>query len=593
MDGHSRRRFLRLTARGAGLAVVGRSLGACSGGAGGGGEGSEGAPLSASVPDAPANAVGTHFAHGVASGDPEPGRAILWTRVTPDAPAPVRLVWEVARDGDFAAPTHAGVIATDAESDWTVKIDAIDLEPDTLYHYRFRTDRASSATGRFRTLPVGEVERASLAVVSCSNYAAGFFHAYRDIAERDDLLAVLHLGDYLYEDGAGGYATENAARLGREFDPGNEGELLALADYRARHATYRRDADLQAMHAALPMIAVWDDHEIANNVWAGGADGHGADEGDFEARRRAARRAWLEWLPVRVDARAEAPRLFRRFEIGTLVSISMLDARQHARDAAVARRDWIDPATGAFDRDGYARAVADPARTMLGEAQREWLVEGWRASGARWQLLGQQVLMSEVAVPQEMRLDAERRYTPELVAELAGLARRRRAGDPALDAASLARLGATVPYYADGWLGYAAERRALLDAAAELDLDLVVVGGDSHNAWAGRLEASDGRAVGAEYATTAVTSPGLARVFGVEGVEAAAALEADLADLIDGVEYCNVRERGYLVVGFDAERAVGEWVLFDTVVSPDHSRSARGARFETRPGRVGRRPARV
>ena len=189
------------------------------------------------------------FAHGVASGDPLADGIMLWTRATPDgAPTSLTLAWELSRDSDFNSVVRSGTVEAAASRDYTVKIDVRELEPGATYYYRFRSASAYSGTGRARTLPAAGVAAVKLAVVSCANYPAGYFHAYREASRIENLDAFIHLGDYIYEYGAGGYATERAAELGRLYPDDNDGELYTLTDYRRRYALYRSDSDVQAMH---------------------------------------------------------------------------------------------------------------------------------------------------------------------------------------------------------------------------------------------------------------------------------------------------------------------------------------------------------
>ncbi|MEX0645065.1 MAG: alkaline phosphatase D family protein, partial [Parvularculaceae bacterium] len=238
------------------------------------------------------------FAHGVASGDPGPDSVVLWTRVTTDAADPITVVWETAADPQFADMRGKGEATASAAADWTVKTLIRDLHPGTTYYYRFRVADAYSPVGRTKTLPTGPLEKATLAVVSCANVPFGYFNVYDLVARRDDLDAVIHLGDYIYEYGANSYGGEAGARLGRPHDPPHE--IVTLEDYRRRHAQYKADPSSRALHAAHPLIAIWDDHETANDSWKDGAENHDpATEGDWEARKRAALQAYYEWMPVR------------------------------------------------------------------------------------------------------------------------------------------------------------------------------------------------------------------------------------------------------------------------------------------------------
>lgn len=262
MSSFSRRDFLRLSAYGFGAAVISTGLMGCN---------------------SDSNNIAVSFAHGVASGDPLADKVIIWTRITPrDADVErVTVHWEVSTDSDFADLIHQGSTTTSIDRDFTVKVDIQNLSPDTRYYYRFICNDKISPEGVMKTLPVGSIDRVKMAVFSCANYPAGFFHAYAEAASRKDIDVAVHLGDYLYEYPMGGYATEDAQAIGRALPDDNNTELFSLADYRKRYALYRTDSDLQKLHQSLPFIAVWDDHEIANDTWKNGAENHSETEGDF------------------------------------------------------------------------------------------------------------------------------------------------------------------------------------------------------------------------------------------------------------------------------------------------------------------------
>jgi alkaline phosphatase D len=323
------------------------------------------------------------FQHAVASGDPLPDAVILWTRVSPewadvivsDAGANgVDVKWQIARDIAFADIVQRGEFRTDQDRNYTVKIDVAGLAPATTYYYRFIALDGSSPVGRTRTAPNGSVDRLRFAVVSCSSYAHGYFHAYRSIAQRLDLDAVLHLGDYIYEYASGAYGTA------RSYDPPHE--IVSLDDYRRRYAHYRKDPDLQAVHRQHPFITVWDDHESANNAWVNGAENHTpVAEGTWEERRAAAEQAYAEWMPIR---ELEGPRkIYRSLRYGNLAEIIMLDTRTWGRDEQVPQND---PRT------------QDGARQLLGQDQEAWLMERLTKSSAQWKLIGQQVMMGQLPI---------------------------------------------------------------------------------------------------------------------------------------------------------------------------------------------------
>lgn len=517
------------------------------------------------------------FHHGVASGDPLSDSVVIWTRVTSGVPGGIAVLWEVAHDADFHRIMRRGQVRTSAELDYTVKVDVTELPAGATFFYRFRALGQLSPIGRARTLPVGAVDEIKLAVFSCSNYPAGYFHAYAEAAGLNDVFAAVHLGDYLYEYGIDGYASSDAANLGRVSDPADE--LLTLDDYRRRYAQYRSDADLQALHAAMPMIAVWDDHEISNDTWRDGADNHDpATEGDFGLRRAAAIRAYHEWMPTRVADPSRPESIYRAFEFGDLLSLHMLDTRVIGRDPQLDYADFFGP--GGFDAVGFAQALADPQRELLGVEQYGWLSQQLSGSTATWDMLGQQVLMGRMNIPAPLVLGQvgfssyyallyKAQTSPGLLTqqELAILAQ------PA------------IPYNLDAWDGYAAARETMLATARTFDKNLVVLSGDTHNAWASDLVDLAGNAVGVEFATPSVSSPGLEEYFPTENPLAVA---AGLTQLIGPLKYANTHQRGFMVLTARHDECRAEWRYVDTVKQPAYSAVA-GATLRTLPGAGNRR----
>ena len=214
------------------------------------------------------------FYHGVASGDPLKDRVIIWTRVTPDKAAEVSVSWQISEEADFKSIANEGEVSTDSLRDYTVKVDAYGLKPGTKYYYQFEALGQKSIIGETATLPE-QTDSLNLAVVSCSNYEFGYFTAYEKIAAQSDIFAVLHLGDYIYELGTGAYG-DTASYKRYNYPPY---EIVSLSDYRNRYSQYRLDEDLRLVHQKKPFIAVWDDHEIANNSYKTGAQNHQPDDG--------------------------------------------------------------------------------------------------------------------------------------------------------------------------------------------------------------------------------------------------------------------------------------------------------------------------
>lgn len=542
----SRRHFLKLSSLLAGSVAVSTALTGCQ------------------AARAQGSLSAARFDHGVASGDPGMDSVLLWTRATPSAgESALDLAWELAADPAFDRVIRRGEVRAEAERDYTVKVDVRDLEPGTEYFYRFAARDNATAMGRSKTLPAAGVQQLRLAVFSCSNYPTGYFHAYREGSEVAGLDAFLHLGDYLYEYGSGGYATENAEELGRSLAADNAGELYSLEDYRKRYALYHTDPDLQAMHAAAPCIAVWDDHEIANDAWREGAENHSPEEGDWGERKLAALRAWYEWLPVRPPVAEGSEQIYRSFDFGDLLSLHMLDTRIVGRDRQLEYRDYVDPKTGAMDQERFRADLGNPERSLLGPAQLAWLGERLAASSARWQVLGQQVLMAKMHLPADLLGVEELSELPPLLAELAELKAALLRGVD-IGAEQEARLQRVTPYNLDAWDGYPAEREKLYGMAQQLGKRLVVLAGDTHNAWYSRLHDRNGTEVGVELATASVTSPGLEKYLKVEGEEALQLAQA-MTLLIEELQYCNAHQRGFMLLEVTPAAIEAQWLFLDGI----------------------------
>ncbi|GAA4472669.1 alkaline phosphatase D family protein [Rhodococcus olei] len=505
-----------------------------------------GSTLAAGAALLPGRAVaatpGAVFAHGVASGDPLPDAVIIWTRITPapDATAgsgvgqPVSVRWEVATDAGFAAVVRSGAAAATVDRDHTVKVDVTGLAAATTYHYRFTApDGTRSPAGRTRTAPGPDtdVPRLRFGVVSCSNWEAGYFAAYRHLAAREDLDAVVHLGDYIYEYGRGEYGARGGSV--RLHDPAHE--IVSLADYRIRHAQYKTDPDLQALHARVPFIATWDDHESADNAWLGGAENHTPGvEGDWATRRANSARAYLEWMPVRVSGTGPDVTLYRRFRFGRLAELSMLDLRSH-RDAQV-------PAT--------SKAVDSPDRTIAGRAQLDWLSSGLVSSPTRWKLVGNPVMIAPILLPP---LDV---HTTRALTDAVGMP------------------SAGVPFNADQWDGYTADRRRLFDAlAANAVTDTVFLTGDIHSSWAAELPLDAAAVpvsptVGTEFVVPSVTSPNIDDSLGVPPRTASPAAESALLATNRHLRYVELDSHGFGILDVDPERTQMDWCFVSDPVDP-------------------------
>ena len=476
---------------------------------------------------------GATFQHGVASGDPLHDRVILWTRVTPaNLNADVEVKWRISRDPHMRRVICNGRESTNIFRDFTVKVDADGLDPGRTYYYQFSVGNDRSPVGRTRTSPQGKVGAARFAVASCSNLPAGLFNVYALIARRNDLDAVLHLGDYLYEYGNATFG--DGTLLSRVPMP--DREILSLADYRQRHAQYKQDADLQAAHQQHPFICVWDDHEIANDSWTDGAENHDPElgEGDFAVRRRAAMRAYFEWMPVR-----EFPmrsRIYRQFRYGNLADLIMLDTRNFGRDQQSAAKP-VSPTAGFPANDPVAN---DPARTLLGLEQEAWLEQRLalsQARGATWRLLGQQVMMAQ-----------------------------------------LSPSGGQTLFNFDQWDGYIPARERLYTSLRDNGIDNVaVLTGDIHTSWANELTSNPWNgsydpltstgAVGVEFVTPGVSSPGILNP--IEAAQTAAFVRS----VSPHMKFAELNKRGYVLLDLDRERLQGEFWHVATVDAPSRDES--------------------
>ena len=524
-----------------------------------------------------------NFEHGVASGDPLQDRVILWTRLTPsDSSARLQVTWEIALDQQFKQIIKTDKVTTAAAQDFTVKVDAIGLKPNQSYFYRFSFGDKISPIGQTKTLPTS-TSKVSFAVCSCSNYPAGYFYVYREMAKQN-VDVVIHLGDYIYEYGADGYATEDATKLGRTLPADNNKEIIKLDDYRKRYALYRKDKDLQALHHRHPFIVIWDDHELANDTWREGADNHteetanAKNEGKFSERKLAALQAYFEWMPIRpIDD--QHIKIYRQFDFGNLVQLTMLDTRIIARDKQLDYADYMT-ANGLLNAAKFQADLTNPARTLMGYTQRDWLLGKLQQSNATWNVLGQQILMTKMLVPAELLFalaeitaghpsDETLEKMNAQITELITLKFRLQKGDPTLTPQEKARVQTVAPYNLDAWDGYFAEREILYGTLAQLNKKVVVLAGDTHNAWSSNLYSKDGAFVGVELATSSVSSPGLEKYLDIPLAQLQQ-FEFAFTTLIDELNYCNLNQRGYLIVQFDETQVQSQWIYVDSIKKAEY-----------------------
>lgn len=510
------------------------------------------------------------FKHGVASGDPLSNALIIWTRATTSqSNFEVTAAWELASDSQFKNIIRSGREQTDKSRDFTIKIDVQELAPNTEYFYRFMGLNTQSPIGRAKTLPINNIEQVKMAVVSCSNYPAGYFNAYTDAAKQKDLDVVLHLGDYIYEYPMGGYATENAEKIGRQLAADNSSEIITLSDYRKRYAIYRTDQGLQALHAAAPFIAIWDDHEVTNDTYKSGAENHTPDEGDFFKRRAAAIQAYYEWLPIRPPMGEQSPQIYRTFDFGNLISLHMLDTRVIARDKQLAYSDYKNLETKQMDVARFASDLNNPSRQLLGNTQLNWLTSAITKSNAKWQVLGQQVLMTKMWLPTEIFSQSDRTKIPQVLKELVTI-KKAVLANKAVTPAQLARVNTLMPYNLDAWDGYPSEREALYKSVTALNKKLVVIAGDTHNAWHGTLKNAKGENVGVEFATPGVTSPGMEHYLALNTAQAKQMADS-LSLLINDLNYCDLSHRGYMLLTITKEQITSNWRYIDNINSPSYN----------------------
>ena len=479
---------------------------------------------------------GSGFTHGVASGDPGPGAITLWTRYASVTGVATTLKLEVAEDQGMGRIIARAEAVAGPDTWGTAQARVTGLPEGRWLWYRFTApDGTQSMVGRTRTLPTGKLDQLKLAVFSCSNRPFGHFNAYAHAASRDDIDLVVHLGDYIYEYPKGTYP--DTVMAGREILPANE--ITMIDDYRQRYASYRSDPALQALHARYPVIAIWDDHEFANDTWKGGAQNHQADEGVWELRRDAAVKAHREWL-------MSPQRPWQRYDLGNLVSVLTLDTRMSGRDRQ------LD--LGAALRGGAdgIRAFAggewqSPGRTLLGAEQEAWFATeiAAAAKAQRWQLVAQQVVMGDI-------------FTPKQALEWLGPDADARA--QAYVRAGIAAAQAGIPGAQDMWSGYPQARRRLLKAMADAGANPIVIAGDSHNAWAFN-HSLDGKPVAAEFGVQSVTSPGYEQALKADP----AVVRSGVLQSSPGLQWCDTSRRGYLALAFTPAETRCDYVFMETI----------------------------
>jgi alkaline phosphatase D len=449
------------------------------------------------------------FYHGVASGDPTDHSVIIWTKVTlPKNIQDAMVSFEFDSEPSFTDPEKKGIVETDANSDFTIKVDIGELKSGTKYYYRFMYNDHISIVGETKTLP-SDPNDFSIAFAACSNYEWGYFNNYRLMAMDTSIDLVVHLGDYIYEYAPNKYGDTTIGRINVP-----DHEITSLDDYRTRYSLYRLDKDLRLLHQLKPFITTWDDHEIANNGYVEGAQNHQANEGNWETRKQAGKKTYYEWMPIRDNSYHE---LYRSFEVGKLFSLIILDTRIAGRSKQV----------GSVNDPMYN----DPDRTILGRDQYDWLIGKMENKKTTWKLIGNQVPFGHLAQP-----------------DFKG--------------------GADL--YMDGWDGYPVERRKFLDFIKTRKIkNTVFLTGDYHCSFAldndipGNDDPKDNVAV--EFVVTSITS---ANDDESMPRDEAIAFQKDYIKFNPNLRYLNTVDHGYLVIQVQPAKLIGRFYYVDTVRKP-------------------------
>jgi alkaline phosphatase D len=491
------------------------------------------------------------FYHGVASGDPLADRVIIWTRITPDSGnyMPKTVSWKVASDTSFQNIIKSGTVVTDSSKDYTVKVDVTGLQAGTTYYYVFGENGYYSLIGRMRTAS-NDANHLRFAVVSCNNYEAGFFNGFKKISQRNDLDAIIHLGDYIYEYAPKGYGD---SLTGRFVEP--KKEIITEGDYRTRYSVYRLDADLRAAHQQQTFISIWDDHESTNDSYKDGAENHQPNEGDWQTRKAISKKVYFEWMPIR---EAVDNKIYRKISYGNLLDLIMLDTRLEGR---------VKPPTNFDDADV-------PARTMLGSTQYNWFINQLGTSTAKWKVIGNQILFSDMNVGFGA-VDAQ--------------------GQPAIT--NLTAIRAVENLFIDNWESYPTERNSILDSIETKGIkNTIFLTGDSHASWsfdlnkkpvkypdplvlnlptptAGYNPKTGAGSVGVEFATPSITSANFDEAV---GAAATAQFEAVINNPIPipgigsvtynpHLKYVDLDRHGYFILDLKNDSAQADYFYLDTI----------------------------
>ena len=524
------------------------------------------------------------YRYGVASGDPLADRVMLWTHARiPGSNDNVSLTWQVSTSITFDSIVASGVITSTADTAFTNKVDATGLSAGNTYYYRFLDQlRTASPVGTTRTLPAASAASVKFAVFSCTLYSSGFFNAY-DAAAQSGAQYAIHLGDYIYEYGSdpAKFGNSDAVSLGRVTAPAND--IVSLDDYRTRYAQYRSDPSLQALHAAMPWITVWDDHEFANNAWIDGAENHNSTtQGSWSTRKAIAARVYHEWMPIRTPDATNLLKIYRRFDFGNIFTLHMVDTRIEGRDK---QYDGYGDADGGISR--YVTALTsgtDANHRMMSTTQQNWLTSGMAASTATWQIMGNQDIMARMWFPANvLQAQATATASPTTVNQQAVLKAisdflTAKATPAAARTATQAGLASTstnprLPYNLDAWDGYPIQRETILQTIKAQGKKLITLSGDSHNAWFANVTTLAGDKVGVEFAGSSVSSPGFESAglgglaSSLDGTAVAPGVQGSGLGLVDDLNYADTIRRGYLLMTATAAAVKGQYVFVDTIKS--------------------------
>ncbi len=521
------------------------------------------------------------FLHGVASGDPQKDKVIIWTRVTSDENSlSIATLYEVSKDKNFKDLYRSELVYALKENDYTIKVDLQELQADTQYYYRFKTLNSISAVGKTKTLPI-ETEKITLALFSCANYTNGYFNAYNNAASFKQIDVVVHLGDYIYEYGMldknsqSAYGTKNAKKIGRELPKNNANELFTLEDYRLRYALYRSDPDLQNLHKKFAFILIWDDHEVVNDAYRNKND---------KKRRENAIKAYYEWLPIRPSDENEYEKIYRSFHFGKLFSLYMLDTRLIAREKQLNYNDYMSN-NNEFNLKKFQTDLKESTSKLLGKKQFDWLKKELQNSSAKWQILGQQVRVAPSHIPlevvklqvqyqnakniQEKELIKEKIFTS--FEEIGRIKARSTLKDTSLTPEDKKRLNMiSLPYNLDAWDGYPNERENLYSLLRKYANATIILSGDTHYSWSNKLLDKNNNILGIEIGVTSVSSPGLEEDYNLEDKTILKQLENSIHIFDENSLYNNQTDRGYLIMEITDLEIKTHWRYVDTINSRDY-----------------------